>query len=61
MTLGLPLQRKNMSEPASKRKEATITAISDWSKAEAWVMSEQQATPLVVFHQHVPSQIRRLK
>jgi hypothetical protein len=27
MTLGLPLQRKNMSEPASKRKEATITAM----------------------------------
>lgn len=27
MTLGLPLQRKNMSEPPSKRKEATITAM----------------------------------
>ena len=30
MTLGLPLQRKNMSEPLWKRKMARITAISDW-------------------------------
>lgn len=40
-----------MSEPASKRKEATITAIGDRSKhGRCMGYVEQQASPLVVFH-----------
>lgn len=45
MTLGLPLQRKNMSEPASKRKEATITAmVTSITAMDAWEMWRQAAT-----------------
>lgn len=45
MTLGLPLQRKNMSEPASKRKEATITAmVTGITAMDASMMWRQAAT-----------------